>query len=155
MYSKGIHLLGASVREILCLGAARELRSVAVGCSTMPGANGRSASSIALLPEAEVMIFRPEPLYAPMLDASSYNTVVLGSSFFFIARITALIFLHCSRMSDYEDDMDVDAPASVQFSSHNTDAKAKRPVADLPVEAEDNLPWSVINRCSLFGRIHC
>lgn len=44
-------------------------------------------------------------------------------------------------MSDYEDEMDVDAPASIQFSSHNTDAKAKRPVADLPVEAEDNLPW--------------
>ena len=47
-------------------------------------------------------------------------------------------------MSDFEDDMDVDAPPSrnqdIQFSS-NTDAKGKRIVADLPIEAEDNLPW--------------
>lgn len=50
-------------------------------------------------------------------------------------------------MSDYEDDMDVDAPASkdksVLFSSDNTAGKQKRIVADLPVEAEDNLPWYV------------
>lgn len=45
-------------------------------------------------------------------------------------------------MSDNEDGMDVDVP-SVQFNSDNTAGKAKRPVADLPVEAEDNLPWSV------------
>ena len=48
-------------------------------------------------------------------------------------------------MSDYEDDMDVDvAPSkdkSIQFSSDNTAGKQKRIVADLPVEAEDNLPW--------------
>ncbi|PYH87334.1 subunit of heteropentameric replication factor [Aspergillus ellipticus CBS 707.79] len=46
-------------------------------------------------------------------------------------------------MSDYEDSMDVDAPpkGAVQFSSDNTSAKAKRPAADLPVEAQDNLPW--------------
>lgn len=47
-------------------------------------------------------------------------------------------------MSDYEDNMDVDAGASknaVQFSSDNTGAKHKRVAADLPVEAQDNLPW--------------
>ena len=48
-------------------------------------------------------------------------------------------------MSDFEDDdMDIDGPPpskSIQFSSNNTDAKGKRIVADLPVEAQDNLPW--------------
>jgi replication factor C subunit 3/5 len=49
-------------------------------------------------------------------------------------------------MSDFEDDdMDIDGPPSksFQFTSNNTDAKGKRIVADLPVEAEDNLPWLV------------
>lgn len=51
-------------------------------------------------------------------------------------------------MSDFEDDMDVDVDAppsknSIQFSSDNTAAKGKRIAADLPVEAEDNLPWYV------------
>ncbi|KAL2436989.1 Replication factor C subunit 3 [Exophiala dermatitidis] len=48
-------------------------------------------------------------------------------------------------MSDFEDDMDIDVPTSkdksIQFSSDNTAGKQKRIVADLPVEAEDNLPW--------------
>lgn len=44
-------------------------------------------------------------------------------------------------MSDVEDGMDVDTPG-VQFNSDNTAGKAKRTVADLPVEAEDSLPWS-------------
>ncbi|KAK5058808.1 hypothetical protein LTR84_011072 [Exophiala bonariae] len=48
-------------------------------------------------------------------------------------------------MSDYEDEMDVDVipskDTSIQFSSDNTTGKQKRIVADLPVEAEDNLPW--------------
>jgi replication factor C subunit 3/5 len=47
-------------------------------------------------------------------------------------------------MSEYEDEMDVDGPItkeSIQFSSDNTAAKGKRIVADLPIEAEDNLPW--------------
>jgi replication factor C subunit 3/5 len=47
-------------------------------------------------------------------------------------------------MSEYEDDMEVDGPPlekSVQFSSENTATKGKRIVADLPIEAEDNLPW--------------
>lgn len=47
------------------------------------------------------------------------------------------------KMSDYEDEMDVDAPAvkdSVLFSSDNT-SKGKRSAANLPVEAEDSLPW--------------
>ncbi|KAL1866164.1 Subunit of heteropentameric Replication factor C (RF-C) [Paecilomyces lecythidis] len=45
-------------------------------------------------------------------------------------------------MSDYEDEMDVDAPpkGAIQFSSDST-AKGKRTAADLPVEAQDNLPW--------------
>jgi replication factor C subunit 3/5 len=47
-------------------------------------------------------------------------------------------------MSEYEDDMEVDGDVpqgSIQFSSENTAAKGKRIVADLPIEAEDNLPW--------------
>lgn len=48
-------------------------------------------------------------------------------------------------MSDLEEDgMDIDAPAgqhNIQFSSGNTDRKGKRTVADLPIEAEDALPW--------------
>ncbi|KAF3479631.1 replication factor C subunit 3 [Arthroderma uncinatum] len=47
-------------------------------------------------------------------------------------------------MSDYEDDMDIDAPPaqeSTVFNADSTDVKGKRIVADLPVEAGDNLPW--------------
>ncbi|KAH8156837.1 hypothetical protein CIB48_g11408 [Xylaria polymorpha] len=45
-------------------------------------------------------------------------------------------------MSDFEDEMDVDGPPSndIVFSSDNT-AKGKRSAANLPVEAEDSLPW--------------
>ncbi|KAI1327636.1 P-loop containing nucleoside triphosphate hydrolase protein [Xylariaceae sp. FL0255] len=45
-------------------------------------------------------------------------------------------------MSDFEDEMDVDGPANndIVFSSDNT-AKGKRSAANLPVEAEDSLPW--------------
>lgn len=48
-------------------------------------------------------------------------------------------------MSDYEDEMDVDVPVpakDVAFFSDNT-AKGKRSAANLPVEAEDSLPWCV------------
>ncbi|KAK0285676.1 Subunit of heteropentameric Replication factor C (RF-C) [Friedmanniomyces endolithicus] len=48
-------------------------------------------------------------------------------------------------MSDYEDDIDMeDAPratSEVLFSATNTDSKGKRSAANLPVEAEDTLPW--------------
>ncbi|RMD43331.1 hypothetical protein DV735_g1814, partial [Chaetothyriales sp. CBS 134920] len=47
-------------------------------------------------------------------------------------------------MSDVDDEMDVDSPsaaAAAVFSSNNTNAKGKRIVADLPIEAGDNLPW--------------
>lgn len=47
-------------------------------------------------------------------------------------------------MSDYEDEMDIDVPSkapSILFSSDNTNAKGKRSAANLPVEAEDSLPW--------------
>lgn len=47
-------------------------------------------------------------------------------------------------MSDFEDDMDVDvepSAPSVLFSSDNSNAKGKRSAANLPVEAEDSLPW--------------
>lgn len=47
-------------------------------------------------------------------------------------------------MSDYGNEMDLDdAPIkeSVMFSSDNTNAKGKRSAANLPVEAEDSLPW--------------
>ena len=50
-------------------------------------------------------------------------------------------------MSDFEDndEMDVDSgvkPSNdIQFSSSKTDSKGKRSAANLPIEAEDNLPW--------------
>lgn len=48
-------------------------------------------------------------------------------------------------MSDFEDDeMDVDAPAvqdAITFTSREQSAKGKRSAANLPVEAEDSLPW--------------
>jgi hypothetical protein len=54
-----------------------------------------------------------------------------------------LIDLHTTNtMSDFEDEMDVDGPApskDVTFSSEAS--KGKRSAANLPVEAEDSLPW--------------
>ena len=47
-------------------------------------------------------------------------------------------------MSDFEDEMDLDgkgAEEEVVFNSDNTNKKGKRSAANLPVEAEDNLPW--------------
>lgn len=47
-------------------------------------------------------------------------------------------------MSVSEDEMDVDGPSdtnSILFRSDNTNAKGKRSAANLPVEAEDSLPW--------------
>ena len=47
-----------------------------------------------------------------------------------------------TTMSDYEDEMDVDAPApdtSIVFGGDSR--KGKRSAANLPVEAEDSLPW--------------
>lgn len=48
-------------------------------------------------------------------------------------------------MSDFEDDVDMDAPPAEEetsiFSSNNASSKGKRSAANLPVEAEDSLPW--------------
>ncbi|OQE23934.1 hypothetical protein PENSTE_c008G01513 [Penicillium steckii] len=45
-------------------------------------------------------------------------------------------------MSDIEDGMDVDVPSKeIQFSSSDNANGKKRTAADLPVEAQDNLPW--------------
>lgn len=46
------------------------------------------------------------------------------------------------KMSDSENEMDLDAPEqkSALFSS-DTGSKGKRSAANLPVEAEDTLPW--------------
>lgn len=47
-------------------------------------------------------------------------------------------------MSDIEDEMDVDAPVADNSISFGGDTKkGKRSAANLPVEAEDSLPWSV------------
>ena len=50
-------------------------------------------------------------------------------------------YIDWRKMSDYEDNMDVDAAPSVQFNSSDNNGKAKRTAADLPVGAQDNLPW--------------
>ena len=47
-------------------------------------------------------------------------------------------------MSDVEDEMDVDGGAGtdeVVFTADNANKKGKRTAANLPIEAEDNLPW--------------
>ncbi|KAF5019934.1 hypothetical protein F66182_8057 [Fusarium sp. NRRL 66182] len=45
-------------------------------------------------------------------------------------------------MSDFEDEMDVDVPASTKEVTFSSDGnKGKRSAANLPVEAEDSLPW--------------
>ena len=52
------------------------------------------------------------------------------------------IFITAIAMSDYEDEMDVDAPVvdnSITFGGDQK--KGKRSAANLPVEAEDSLPW--------------
>ncbi|KAF2715328.1 P-loop containing nucleoside triphosphate hydrolase protein [Pleomassaria siparia CBS 279.74] len=44
-------------------------------------------------------------------------------------------------MSDFEDEMDVDAPVVDKSISFGGQAKGKRSAANLPVQAEDSLPW--------------
>lgn len=45
-------------------------------------------------------------------------------------------------MSDFGDEMDVDAPVADSSISFGGDPKkGKRSAANLPVEAEDTLPW--------------
>lgn len=47
-------------------------------------------------------------------------------------------------MSDIEDEMDFDAPnADTSVSFGGDTKKGKRSAANLPVEAEDSLPWFV------------
>lgn len=50
-------------------------------------------------------------------------------------------------MSDFEDDVDMEGSSNVHdavtFNSDNT-SKGKRSAANLPVEAEDTLPWYAI-----------
>lgn len=77
------------------------------------------------------LIFRPEPLYA--WNASSFTSL-------HFSRLYPSLLSRLLIMSDYEEEMDVDAPSKVQFTSENASGK-KRTAADLPVEAQDNLPW--------------
>ena len=50
-------------------------------------------------------------------------------------------------MSDFEDDMDIDGPAPSTDIKFSSEAKqGKRSAANLPVEAEDSLPWYVFPR---------
>lgn len=49
-------------------------------------------------------------------------------------------------MSDFEDEMDVDTTPvikndTVMFNLDHTSGKGKRSAANLPVQAEDSLPW--------------
>lgn len=52
--------------------------------------------------------------------------------------------LIAATMSDYEDEMDVDGPPPANDIVFTTESnKGKRSTANLPVEAEDSLPWCV------------
>ncbi|GJD04766.1 replication factor C [Colletotrichum higginsianum] len=44
-------------------------------------------------------------------------------------------------MSDYDDEMDVDVPVSKDITFSSDAKQGKRSAANLPVEAEDSLPW--------------
>jgi replication factor C subunit 3/5 len=56
-------------------------------------------------------------------------------------------------MSDIEDEMDVDAPVADDSITFGGDTKkGKRSAANLPVEAEDSLPWYVA-RSVRFGSV--
>jgi hypothetical protein len=101
-------------------------------------------------------VTKPLPINAPTsVDASNTNDVKLW-------RTTRAISLHNPgrraedftvpifalavppNMSDIEDEMDVDAPVvddSITFGGDTK--KGKRSAANLPVEAEDSLPWYV------------
>jgi len=46
-------------------------------------------------------------------------------------------------MSDYENEMDVDVPPKPSAITFSAETKGKRSAANLPVEAEDSLPWCV------------
>ena len=101
----------------------------------------RSSSSKAIAIQMPSLILvgltRDFPLYAPRVEPHvPQNSVEFR---LIIRRLPSL-----ANMSDYEDDMDLDdAPTkeSVMFSSDNTNVKGKRSAANLPVEAEDSLPW--------------
>lgn len=53
-------------------------------------------------------------------------------------------------MSDYEDEMDIDVPISKDITFAAESSKGKRSAANLPVEAEDSLPWLAIHQSLLF-----
>lgn len=44
-------------------------------------------------------------------------------------------------MSDFGDEMDIDVPVSKDITFSSAATKGKRSAANLPVEAEDTLPW--------------
>ena len=80
------------------------------------------------------------PLYAPRVPKIHHFIRTYWATFTLTIGVTS----HFANMSDYEDEMDVDdAPVkeSVMFSSDNTNTKGKRSAANLPIEAEDSLPW--------------
>lgn len=93
----------------------------------------------ALTLDAQRRIFRPRSsLRAGNLGRVDFILVVIESPY---SLLTLFWSLFCCKMSDYEDNMDVDVSKDVQFSSSDANGKAKRTAADLPVEAQDNLPW--------------
>lgn len=58
-------------------------------------------------------------------------------------RISDRSAILTARMSDFEDEMDVDSAPSKDITFSAEAGKGKRSAANLPVEAEDNLPWCV------------
>jgi hypothetical protein len=75
----------------------------------------------------------PQALVSPLLYTSEST---LPTQYRLIVRT------YTAKMSDYEDEMDVDAPAADNSISFGGDSKkGKRSAANLPVEAEDSLPW--------------
>lgn len=82
------------------------------------------------------------PLYATLSRrVSQFRPPQLSFQFHILTNNSIIV-----KMSDYEDDMDVDVPVSrdVPMFSAESNSRGKRSAANLPVEAEDSLPWSVV-----------
>lgn len=78
-----------------------------------------------------------------LLNSQNAYSLSFAPRFLSLISISSNLSSEPSSMSDFGDDMDIDEPIndSIIFNSDNTNAKGKRSAANLPVEAEDSLPW--------------
>lgn len=106
--------------------------------------SGYSARAVRLLAPTKNFqgVFGLSITSQPSSKTAVWSILKSNASTCFLASIRFHIPIS-TKMSDYEDEMDVDRPAEVDngitFSSENK--RGKRSAANLPVEAQDSLPW--------------